>query len=41
MYAAAGAEEVISSTVRPARWRQGESIDDFMDEVDAIGYGSN
>ena len=41
MYAAAGAEEIISSTIRPVRWRQGESIDDFMDAVDAIGYGSN
>ncbi len=41
LYAAAGATEVISSTVRPVRWRSGESIDDFMDGVDAVGYGSN
>ena len=41
MYEAAGADEVISSTVRPVRWRRGESIDDFMDGVDAVGYGSN
>ena len=41
MYAAAGAEEIISSTIRPVRWRQGESMDDFVDAVDAIGYGSN
>ena len=41
LYAAAGAEEIISSTIRPVRWRAGESIDDFMDGVDAVGYGSN
>ena len=41
LYAAAGATEVISSTVRPVRWRSGQSIDDFMDGVDAVGYGSN
>lgn len=42
MYAAAGAEEVISSTMRPVRWRPGSgTLDEFMDGVDAIGYGSN
>lgn len=41
MYAAAGATEVISSTVKPIRWRAGDSFDGFMDGVDAVGYGSN
>lgn len=41
LYAAAGAVEVITSTVRPVRWRPGDSLDDFMDRVDSIGYGSN
>ncbi len=43
MYAAAGAEEIISSTVRPVRWRPGSGrpIEDFTAGVDAIGYGSN
>ena len=41
MYEAAGANEVIASTIRPVRWRRGESIDDFMVAVDRIGYGSN
>ena len=41
MYAAAGATEVIASTVRPVRWRPGDSMDAFMDQVDSIGYGSN
>lgn len=41
-YAAAGAEEVISSTSRPVRWRpgSGSSLDEFVSGVDAIGYGS-
>jgi choline dehydrogenase-like flavoprotein len=40
--AAAGAEEIISSTVRPVRWRPGQgTLDDFMAGVDSIGYGSN
>lgn len=43
MYAAAGAEEILTSTTRPVRWRpaSGSSLDDFMAGVDAIGYGSN
>lgn len=42
MYAAAGAEEIISSTMRPVRWRPGSaSLDVFMSNVDSIGYGSN
>lgn len=42
MYAAAGASEIISSTIRPVRWRPPSgTVDDFMDGVDAIGYGSN
>lgn len=42
MYAAAGAVELISSTMRPVRWRPGTgSLEEFMDGVDAIGYGSN
>jgi choline dehydrogenase-like flavoprotein len=40
--AAAGAIEVLSSTVRPVRWVPGStSLESFMDEVDAVGYGSN
>ena len=40
---AAGATEVISSTVRPVRWSpaRGGSLDGFIAGVDAIGYGSN
>jgi choline dehydrogenase-like flavoprotein len=39
---AAGAEEIISSTVRPVRWRPGRgTLDDFMAGVDSHGYGSN
>lgn len=43
MYGAAGAEEVIASTVKPVRWRPGGPgvVEDFMEEVDAVGYGSN
>lgn len=41
MYAAAGADEVISSTIRPIRWRRGDSVEAFMEGVDRIGYGSN
>lgn len=42
MYAAAGANEIISSTILPVRWRPGaEPIEEFMGGVDAIGYGSN
>jgi choline dehydrogenase-like flavoprotein len=41
MYAAAGADEVISSTIRPIRWRRGDSVEAFMESVDRIGYGSN
>jgi long-chain-alcohol oxidase len=43
LYAAAGAEELFSSTMRPVRWRpgSGQSLDEFVAGVDAIGYGSN
>ena len=43
LYAAAGAEELFSSTIRPVRWRprSGRSLEDFVSGVDAIGYGSN
>ena len=41
MYLAAGATEVISSTIRPIRAKPGDSLDTFMEGVDAIGYGSN
>jgi choline dehydrogenase-like flavoprotein len=43
LYAAAGATEIISSTIRPVRWHPGTGrpISEFMDGVDAIGYGSN
>jgi len=43
VYAAAGADEILASTIRPVRWRPGgrEGIDRFLAEVDAIGYGSN
>ena len=40
--AAAGAEEVFTSSIRPARWLTGSgSIAAFMDHADAIGYGPN
>lgn len=40
---AMGAEEVISSTQRPVRWRPalGGSADDFVADADAVGYGPN
>ncbi|HXV71034.1 MAG TPA: GMC family oxidoreductase [Acidimicrobiia bacterium] len=43
MYAAAGAEEILTSTTRPVRWRpgSGSDLDEFVAGVDAIGYGSN
>jgi long-chain-alcohol oxidase len=43
LYAAAGAEELISSTIRPVRWRPGSGrpLGEFVEGVDAIGYGSN
>jgi hypothetical protein len=43
VYAAAGAKEILASTIRPVRWRPGgrEGVDRFLAEVDAIGYGSN
>jgi choline dehydrogenase-like flavoprotein len=43
LYAAAGAEELISSTIRPVRWRPGSGrpLAEFVEGVDAIGYGSN
>lgn len=43
LYAAAGAVEIISSTIRPIRWQPGSGrpVSEFMDGVDAIGYGSN
>lgn len=41
LYGAAGATEVITSTVRPVRWHPGDSMDAFVDQVDSIGYGSN
>jgi len=37
-----GAEEVMTSTIRPVRWVPGSSpVESFVEEVDAIGYGSN
>lgn len=41
MYIAAGAEEVVSSTIRPVRLKRGGSLEDFMAGVDSIGYASN
>ncbi len=42
LYAAVGAEEVFASTSRPVRWRPGEgTLDEFVAEVDSVGYGSN
>jgi long-chain-alcohol oxidase len=39
---AAGASEIISSTIRPVRWRPGHrNLDRFMSRIDAIGYGPN
>jgi long-chain-alcohol oxidase len=40
--AEAGAQEVITSSIRPVRWIPGVgSIDTFMSDADSIGYGSN
>lgn len=36
---AAGATEMVSSTVRAVHWRRGSSIERFKSSVDAIGYG--
>jgi hypothetical protein len=42
MLAESGAREVITSSVRPVRWIPGSgSLDAFMGEADAIGYGPN
>jgi choline dehydrogenase-like flavoprotein len=42
MLAESGAREVITSSVRPVRWIPGSgSLETFMDEADAIGYGPN
>jgi choline dehydrogenase-like flavoprotein len=42
MLAESGAREVITSSVRPVRWIPGSgSLESFMDEADAIGYGPN
>lgn len=43
LYIAAGASEIISSTMLPIRWERERSpdLDAFMAEVDRIGYGSN
>ncbi|HKX76373.1 MAG TPA: GMC family oxidoreductase [Acidimicrobiia bacterium] len=43
LLAAAGAVEVLSSTVRPVRWRPGRSsgLEDFVAGVDRVGYGAN
>jgi choline dehydrogenase-like flavoprotein len=41
--AAAGAVEVVSSTVRPVRWRPGVDggVEEFVAGVDRVGYGAN
>lgn len=40
--AEAGATEVITSSIRPVRYRPGsDSVDAFMERSDAVGYGSN
>lgn len=43
MYVAAGASELVSSTVLPVRWRRASdrNLEDFTSGVDRIGYGSN
>jgi choline dehydrogenase-like flavoprotein len=42
LLAESGAREVITSSVRPVRWIPGSgSLDAFMAEADAIGYGPN
>jgi len=41
--AAAGAREVLASTIRPVRWRPGDdgSLDAFAAATDSVGYGPN
>jgi choline dehydrogenase-like flavoprotein len=41
--AAAGAQEVLASTIRPVRWRPGNegSLDEFVAATDSVGYGAN
>lgn len=43
LLAAAGAEEVLAPTTVAMRWRPGgpQSLDRFLERVDAIGYGSH
>jgi long-chain-alcohol oxidase len=42
LLAAAGATEVIASTVEPVRWvTHAGSVEDFIEGVDRVGYGSN
>jgi choline dehydrogenase-like flavoprotein len=42
LLAAAGATEVLASTVEPVRWVTGAgSVEDFIAGVDRVGYGSN
>ncbi len=41
MFAAAGATELISSTIHPVRWERGDDLSEFARGVDHIGYGSN
>ncbi|HEY4607487.1 MAG TPA: GMC family oxidoreductase, partial [Acidimicrobiia bacterium] len=42
LLAESGAREVITSSVRPVRWIPGSgSLESFMAEADAIGYGPN
>lgn len=42
LLAAAGAGEVLPSTIRPVRYRPGnETLNDFIQRVDEVGYGSN
>lgn len=42
IHAAAGATEVMSTTLVPARWRPDDRpVSHFMEVIDSIGYGSN
>ena len=42
LLAESGAREVITSSVRPVRWIPGSgSLEAFMEEADAVGYGPN
>ena len=42
LLAESGAREVLTSSIRPVRWIAGTgSLETFMDEADAIGYGAN